>query len=68
MISVAMLATICQMPLLRVASSLILTPQSQEVSPRKLRQEPVKAALAAVAKVDWHKNSGMIKNAVMVKL
>ena len=38
--SVAILATICQMPDFRVSSSLISTPQSQEVRPRKPRQAP----------------------------
>ena len=44
--SVAMFATICQMPLFRVSSLLMLTLQSQEVRPKNsLRQEPVKVAV-----------------------
>lgn len=41
--SVAMLAAICQMPDLRESSFAMLTPQSHEVKPRKLsRQLPLK--------------------------
>ena len=50
--SVAMLATICQMPVFKEFSSEILTPQSQEVRPRKLggHSSPSRPSNARAAK------------------
>ena len=55
-ISLAMLTTMSQMPVLRLSSLLIVTPQSQEVRPRKEGQSlpfsrPLKASAKAGVKL-----------------
>lgn len=67
MMSVAILATICQMPSRRVFWSLIWTPQSQVVSPsRGVRQEPEKTGALPSAKVDSTDKTGMTKKVTAI--